>query len=260
MSIRRLVNVVLLCAAGALSSAPVASGAIPFTDVPPAPEPPEVTFPVEGGAVSQSTDSITFAAHEGSIAWLTIASTSRTTDEQFGRPPSGNPELADKVAVVFGGGMAATRVPLSSVSRTLPPGRYWFNIVWTYDKAYETCVVVLAPTGECAPDFPLGVTRVQALRLTQPRSFVIPAPPPAAAAPLAPIAVPSTVKRPARPAACVGYKAALQRNGVLLQRARTALARAQTVRAKRAARSRVVTVTRTRARLIAFRQSACRLI
>jgi hypothetical protein len=210
--------------------------------------------PGEGAVVNQATDAITFAPHEGSLQYLFIASSPVTEDERFGRPPSGNPVLADQVAILFAGGQGATRVPLNAWPRTLPAGRYWFNVWWTFQRSYETCIV-LTPAGTCDPTFAPILTPVFSSRYTAPRSFVIPSVTPIIPQPPVPVA-----RRPVRPAACAGYKSALRINVGVVQRAKSRVRLARTPKARRAARAKLKRATDTRRRLISLRNAACQLV
>lgn len=241
-----------LCWASTLAGAP-----IPLDQVPPAPEPPSVVYPAEGGAVVQANDSITFTPHDGSLQYLFIARSPETTDQRFGRPPSANPELADQIAIIFAGGPGATRVPLRNWPHALPPGRYWFNALWTFDRSYEVCIVTLAD-GSCAPWATSGLWRVQAVRFTAPQSFVI-APPPATSGPGPPPSVTPARSGPRWPAACAGYRHAVRTNALLLRRWRKRLADATDQSARNRASTKVRHLTRTRVRLVELRDEACRV-
>lgn len=161
---------------GTLASATAQAATFPIGSEPPAPDPPNVVFPLEGLPVSQATDLIQVEPHEGSLRFLFIASSPRTEDEVFGRPPGGDPVLHDQVAIIEAGGAGATRVPLSHWPNTLPPGQYWFNFWWTYQSPHRVCVIVL-PDGSCDLTFPTSPSTVSASRYTSPRTFTILGPP-----------------------------------------------------------------------------------
>ena len=243
-------------AAGALTFTGSAAGAIPLGDVPPPPEPPAVLFPSDAGALTQATDAVLFAPHEGRIDWLFIATSPETTDQRFGRPPSPNPELANQVAILNGGGQGATRVPLSGWPRQLPAGRYWFNVMWTFQKTYEVCIVIVAPSGACHPDIAPIAWPVLSVRFTQPRSFVIPA---IAAQPGGSVPTKPGRRQPVRPAECAGYRAALVKNAVIVRRAKRAVKVARNQPARVKARVKLKRATLTRQRLLRSKASACRL-
>jgi hypothetical protein len=225
---------------------------IPLSQVPPAPEPPAVTFPADGATVNQATDAITFAPHDGVLQYVFVATSPTTLDQKYGRPPSADPQLADQVAIIYGGGQGATRVPLSSWPRTLPPGRYWFNAWWTYQKTYEACIVTLAPSGDCDPAIAPISYAVMASRYTQPTSFVIAGPP--AVAPVA-----TTARHVARPAACTHYRAVLAVNARQLVKARHGYRVAKRPPARRAFVKKIRKLNATRATLTRYRTAACRL-
>jgi hypothetical protein len=208
--------------------------------------------PPDGGVIDQATGAITFAPHDGNLNYVFVSTSPMTLDEMYGRPPSPNgSELASKAAIIFGGGSGSTRVPLSNWPRALPPGRYYYNAWWTYQRSFDTCLMVLG-NGACDPSSPIITVPVFASRYTAPRSFVIP--PPASSPASAPAA------RPTDAARCGRLTASLAVNARQLRRARAQLRTAPTAARRRATRATLSRLRGSRARLGAQRATACRLV
>lgn len=126
-----------------------------------------------------------------------------------------------------------------------------------------TWYVAAATSTESAVEWSAPITVVVAPRpviASTPRPVIVATPvvpaQPVSPGPPSPVALPS----PARSAACLGYKAALRRNVVVLRQGRAKLRRAQTSSAKRAAQTRVLRTLATRAALVRLRSAACRLV